>query len=196
MRGSWYTVIVIVVSLALTAGLMAVASWGRPIDALVRAAALLGYQAVFLAIVSSAYVRQLVRAFGRPFIKVHHIVSVTGLVLVTLHPVAVAVRASSLGVFVPRFESLRLFLQFGGSLAWYLLVVAALTAALRKPIGRFWRTIHVLNYVAFLLGTVHGIMMGTDLQYGVPRVVAVCMGVAIVGVLVQRRLARRKQRAR
>jgi hypothetical protein len=61
MRGKWFLTIVTVLTLALTAGLIAVQPWGAPIDVLIRATALLGYQAVFLAIVSSAYMRQMVR---------------------------------------------------------------------------------------------------------------------------------------
>ena len=193
MRGKWFLTIVTVLSLTLTAGLIAMQPWGAPIDVLIRATALLGYQAVFLAIFSSAYVRQMVRTFGRPFVQVHHVVSVAGLVLITLHPVAAAVRASSLSVFLPRFDSLLVFLQLGGRPAWYLLVIASLTAAFRRSIGRLWRTIHMLNYVAFLLGTVHALMIGTDFQHGVPRGVAICLALAVVGTFVHRRLARRRR---
>jgi sulfoxide reductase heme-binding subunit YedZ len=196
MRGKWLVMIIIVVAVALTGVLIAVQPQGAPIDVLIRAAALLGYEAVFLAAVSSAYIRQMVRTFGRPFVQVHHVVSVAGLVLMTLHPVAAAVRSSSLSVFLPRFDSLIVFLQLGGRPAWYLFVAAALTAALRKSVGQRWRTIHVLNYVAFLLVTVHALMIGTDFQHGIPRAVAICLALVVVGVWVHRRLARGRRRGR
>jgi sulfoxide reductase heme-binding subunit YedZ len=195
-RRMWLLGLIGILALALTVGLVALQPYGTPLDWLIRGAALLGYQAIFLAVLSSAYVRQMVRFFGRSFVKLHHALSVAGLVLITLHPVAAAVRASSPSVFLPRFDSLLVFLQLGGRLAWYLLVVASLTAALRKSIGRAWRTIHVLNYVAFLLGTVHALMIGTDFQHGVSRGVAICLALAVVGTFVHRRLARRRRRER
>ncbi len=102
----------------------------------VRVTALMGYFCVFGAIVTSAYLRQVVRWFGRPFIKVHHILSITGLVLVTIHPLTVAWRALSLSVFVPAVDSWYRFLALGGRPAWYLLIVGTLAAILRGTIGK------------------------------------------------------------
>ena len=59
----------IVLTLASTPGLYAVA----------RGAALVGYQFVFLAVLSSAFVKPLVRTYRKPFIRLHHWVSITGL---------------------------------------------------------------------------------------------------------------------
>jgi sulfoxide reductase heme-binding subunit YedZ len=50
-----------------------------PINWVIRIAALLGYFCIFGAIVTSAYLRQVARWFGRPFIKIHHILSIVGL---------------------------------------------------------------------------------------------------------------------
>ena len=85
-RRIWYLVLLGFVALTLVSGLIALQPYGTPLDRLVRGTAALGYLAIFLAIISSAYMRQLVRFFGRPFIQLHHILSVTGLVMVTLHP--------------------------------------------------------------------------------------------------------------
>jgi DMSO/TMAO reductase YedYZ heme-binding membrane subunit len=59
---------------------------------------------------------------------------------------------------LPRFDSLCIFLQQGGPPTLYLFVVASLAAALRKPIGKGRRAIHILSYLAFLLATVHTIL--------------------------------------
>ena len=77
---SWYLVLVGVVALIVVGGLISLRPYGRPLNWGIRGAALLGYLFIFFAIVSSAYMRRLVRIFGRPFIKVHHVASITGLV--------------------------------------------------------------------------------------------------------------------
>jgi len=194
-KGS-YLILVGVVVLILSIGPVALRSYGTPLNWVIRIAALAGYLAIFLAIISSAYMREMLRFFGRPFIKVHHILSVSGLILITLHPVMVAVDSLSLGVFAPRFDSWRIFLQLGGRPAWYLLVIASTTALLRKKIGRNWRTIHTLNYVAFWLGSVHAILIGTSFQSAVVRAVPVVLSLIIIAVFVQKRLQASRRRRR
>lgn len=188
----WYLAPVGIVAVLLTVAAEAPFRGGRPIDWLVRSAALLGYQMVFVSIISSAYVVPLARLFGRPFIKLHHIASLAGLVLITLHPIGVAYNAASARVFVPDVSSLRAFLALGGRPAWYLIAIAALVAALRKPIGPAWRVIHPLSYIAFLLTTIHGNLIGSNLQAVAPRVLSILMALAVVAVFMRRRLPRGK----
>ena len=165
-----------------------------PIRWVIRIAALLGYFCIFGAIVTSAYLRQMVKLFGRPFLKVHHTLSIAGLALVTIHPLAVAWQALSLGVFVPAVNSWYSFFSLGGRPAWYLLGVGALVAVLRGTIGKNWRLLHGLNYLAFWLATVHGIMIGTNVQNWVMRVVFGAMALGVLGVLVKKRLDLRRRR--
>jgi len=189
-RNTGYFALAGLVALVIVSGLISLQPYGSPITWITRGAALLGYLAIFLAIVSSAYLRQLVRFFGRPFVQVHHILSVTGLILITLHPLSVAWSSMSLRVLLPRFDSWRVFIQLGGRPAWYLIAAAALAAALRSVIGQRWRAIHLLNYAAFLLGTVHAILIGTDFQQPVIKAVAIIMAIVVVATLIQKRLQR------
>ena len=188
----WYLAPIGILALILTITVESLNLWGTPLNWAIRGMALLGYQSVFLAIVSSAYMRQLVRLFGRPFIQVHHVASVTGLIFIALHPLGVALNDGTISVFVPRFDSALAFLQLGGQLAWYVIVLAALVALLRRSVGQPWRVVHMLNYVAFLLATVHANLIGTNLQYIVTRAISMVMAVAILGVFAQKRLRRRR----
>lgn len=192
-RYMWYLVLLAVVALVLVSGLISLQPYGTPLNWFIRGAAILGYLSVFLAIVSSAYMRQLVRFFGRSFVQVHHILSVTGLVLLTLHPLGVALDSANLGVFLPRFDSWLVFLQLGGRPAWYLIGAAALAAVLRRTIGQNWRVVHLLNYVAFLLATAHAAMIGTSFQTPIARAVLVVMALVIVVVFIQKRIPKRKR---
>jgi sulfoxide reductase heme-binding subunit YedZ len=184
---TWYLVLIGIVALILVSGLISLRPRGTPLNWLIRGAALMGYLAVFLSVVSSAYMRQISRTFGRPFIKVHHVLSVTGLVLVTLHPLGAAIDAGNPRVFLPRFDSWVVFLELGGRPAWYLIAAASLAAVLRKTIGRNWRTVHLLNYVAFLLGTVHAVMIGPDFQHTIVKAVSVALALVIVVIFIQKR---------
>ena len=97
---TWYLILVGVVALILVSGLISLRPHGTPLHWLIRGAALMGYLAVFLSVLSSAYMRQLIRLFGRPFIKVHHILSVTGLVAL-IRPLALnAVSLLAVGVLL------------------------------------------------------------------------------------------------
>jgi sulfoxide reductase heme-binding subunit YedZ len=166
-----------------------------PIYWVIRTAALLGYACVFGAILSSAYMRQMVRWFGRPFVKVHHMLSITGLVLILIHPLAVAWNALDLAVFVPSTSSWFSFFALGGRPAWYLIGIASLVAAFRKRVGRNWKLFHYLNYLAFWLATVHGILIGTNVQGVAMRALFILLAVVVLGVLVQKRtgLLKRKK---
>ena len=168
---------------------------------LARGAALFGYSAVFLSILSSVYLRELVRFFGRSFVKVHHVASVAGLVLLVLHPVSVAINTSSAAVFVPRFDSLLVFFTLGGRLAWYLIGVAALAALFRTQFRNYWRTVHYLNYIAFFLASIHAALLGTTflgqgVQGIVLKTVLALLALTVVYVFVRKRRGRPSQRRR
>jgi hypothetical protein len=167
---------------------------GTPISWVIRVAALMGYFCIFGATVTSAYLRQVVRWFGRPFIKIHHILSIAGLSLVTIHPLAVAWQAIDPRVFVPAVDSWYAFFALGGRPAWYLLGIGALVAVLRGTIGKHWRLLHILNYLAFWLATVHGILIGTNVQNWPMRVVFGAMALIVLGVFVQKRARIRRHK--
>ena len=192
-RNTGYLVLVGCVALALVGSLVSMQPYGTPLNWFTRGAALLGYLAIFLSIISSSTMRQLVRFFGRPFVRVHHILSVTGLILITLHPLGVAWSSASLRVFLPRFGSWLAFLQWGGPPAWYLIHIGSLAAVRRQSISRNWRTVHLLNYAAFLLGTIHATLIGTDFQSTVAKAVAVALAIVVVALFIQKRFRGRKR---
>jgi len=187
-KNTQYLVLGGIVLLALVAGIVATQPRPSTLYWLIRGAALLGYLTLFLSILSSAYMVPLVRFFGRPFVKVHHVASITGLVAMMVHPLTLAWNSRTLSVFVPNFSSIRVFLTLAGRVVWPLAGIAALAAWLRKPIGKNWRVIHYLNYLAFWLVTAHAILIGTNFQPLVMRVIAVVLALATVAVLVKKRM--------
>lgn len=190
----WYLAVIGAAVLALVIVFEIIRPDDDPLSWVIRSAALLGYFCVFAAIASSAYMRRMTQFFGKPFLKVHHIVSITGLALITIHPLGVAWRALSLRVFIPDVSSWYRFLLLGGRPSWFLIVIAALVAVLRKPIGKNWKWLHYLNYLAFWLATAHGILIGSNVQNMPMRVLFVVLGLIVLGVMVKKRFLSRINR--
>ncbi len=168
----------IVLSLARTPGLYGVA----------RGAALVGYQFVFLAVLSSAFTRPLVRAYRKPFIRLHHWVSITGLALLVLHPILLVIVLKSTAVLTAAYTSGEFF-RYAGSPALIAFFLAAIAAVLRTRMNTVWRYIHWLNYVALLLGTAHAVLLGTSVAL-LPwlRWVLVLLAACGVAVYISRRV--------
>jgi methionine sulfoxide reductase heme-binding subunit len=76
-----------------------------------------------------------------------------------------------------------------GTLATDLLLAVLVTSALRNRIGyRAWRMVHWTAYAAWVLGTVHGLGIGTDTSYRPARVVYLACAVAVAGTVLGRTL--------
>jgi DMSO/TMAO reductase YedYZ heme-binding membrane subunit len=110
------------------------------------------------------FLKELVRAFGKPFLSIHHTFAAVGLALITLHPVLFAVESSSAYVFVPTFSSWFLFWAFGGQVALPMLYVAFAAALLRRKAVTHWRPFHMLIYVALFFGIVHANLLGQSFR--------------------------------
>lgn len=192
-KNTWVLLVSGVAALVLVAGVVSIDSLDLPINAVVRGAALLGYLMVFLSALSSNYMRELTKFFGRPFPKVHHVVTVTALVALAAHAISVAWRSGTLAVFIPQFSSAYAFFSLGGRVAFWLIAITSLTAFFRASIGKNWKTIHWLNYVALILGTIHAQFIGPNVQHWAVRIFIALMATVAIVVFV---LKRRQERSR
>jgi sulfoxide reductase heme-binding subunit YedZ len=157
---------------------------------LARAAALFAYGTLFVAILSHEYMREMRKLFGKSFLNVHHILAVTGLVLVVMHPVLMAISLRDPTQFVPRFDSLRTFLTLGGRPALYLILIATLAAVARRRLKDTWKVIHWLTYLAFVLVFAHSWLLGGNVSTSILRFVWPLMLVTVVVVFLRKRLVR------
>ncbi len=129
---------------------------------LVRLSALAGFTSLFLSTVLSAFTREIYQIFSRPFMGVHHIFAAAGMILITVHPLTLAILSMDVTVFFPVFSSLEAFLSLGGRAAIYLFYFALAAAFARRAVPKYWRFVHGLVYVGLVLAYIHGLMIGTD----------------------------------
>jgi DMSO/TMAO reductase YedYZ heme-binding membrane subunit len=195
-RRTWLLVVIGIAALVIVGGLVALRPGIKPLTWAIRTSALLGYLCVFVAALSSIYLRELVRWFGRPFVKTHHVVTVTGLVLMTLHPLGVALNFGSLRVFVQMANDVVDFLRWGGRWAWYLIGIASLVALYRTRLRKQWRPIHWLNYLAFLLISTHAALLGTDFTPVPMKVIPIVLSLALIVIFILKRLQTSRARKR
>jgi predicted ferric reductase len=150
---------------------------------LARGAALVGYLFVALAVISSAYIRPLVKRYRKPFVSLHHWVSITGLVLLVIHPLLLVIVNGSIDVLLMAYRSWDNLLTYGGSTALLMLLIAALMATKGGRQNRFWRYVHWLTYLVLILGTVHAVRLGTSVAT-LPALRIVLILIAIAGAVV------------
>ncbi len=195
VRSLWWVAIVHLIVLALAALLVLQQPAGGALYVGLRLAALVGLGLIFASCWSSLFVRELTKALGRPFVRAHHVLSIAGLVLATLHPLAVAIQRASAAALLPRFSSWNGFLLRLGPIVWLLLMTGLVSALLRNK-WKGWRWLHWANYLAFFAAVYHATRLGSDVQGTGVRVVLVLMAVSLVVAFVWKRLRLRRKPAR
>jgi predicted ferric reductase len=128
--------------------------------------ALNGYVALSIAAILTPFIKEVTLFFKKSFIKVHHYFAAAGLLLITLHPISVAILFMNPRILLPNFESLSNFFFYGGSIALISIYTAFGAVLLRRKVVPYWRYFHALMYVALFFGVVHANMWGFDFENG------------------------------
>ena len=158
-----------------------------------RISGLAGIASLFIAILLSLLVRQSKQIFGVTYLKVHHFFSITGLIFISLHPIIMAIDFGTSRIFIPNFSSWNAFLVNAGRPALYLIYIATIAAIMRRNIGKYWRYIHWLLYIAFILGAIHGILSGSDLRNPALYVLYLAMIITVMIVFLYKRILTAKK---
>jgi predicted ferric reductase len=153
--------LILLISLAISA-LAFFIEFVNVFDFSVRLFALNGFLALSVATVTTAFLREITLFLKKPFLRIHHYFAAAGLVLITLHPIALAIQTASAAVFLPNLESPYLFLFYGGRQALIIIYIALAAVLIRKKIFAYWRTFHALMYVALFFGIIHANFSGSD----------------------------------
>ena len=134
----------------------------NPYNLSVRLFALNGFIALSIATILTAFLKEVTLFFKKPFTRIHHYFAAVGLVLITLHPLVLAIQMANPAVFLPNLNSIYMFLFFGGRQALIIIYIAVVAVLLRRKIMAYWRPFHGLMYVALFFGIVHADLSGTD----------------------------------
>lgn len=159
---------------------------GEPLRMIARFAATFGYLTIFLSILSSEYMARMRKISGLPFLKAHHNLARIGILLIIIHPLALALEAQDFTIFLPVFYPIETFLALGGRTALYLFLLAAGIALYRKKYKN-WKKVHYISYLAFLLVSAHALLIGSDFKVEIMRILALVMAVTVVGVFIHKR---------
>ena len=104
-------------------------------DASIRLLALNGYIALSVAAILTPFIKEVTLFFKKSFIKVHHYFAAAGLLMITLHPIAVAILFVNPSILLPNFESLSTFFFYGGSVALIAIYTAFGAVFTKKSCG-------------------------------------------------------------
>ncbi|TFF88922.1 MAG: hypothetical protein EU550_00290 [Promethearchaeota archaeon] len=166
-------------------------------DYFVRLGVLLGFTSLFLASVTAPFMKELYQLFGKPFVKIHHVFSIVGLVLITSHPIAYAIQTTDITVFIPDFTSWQAFWDLAGRPALYIFYVAVLATIIRTYLpSKLWRGLHGLNYIALIFAYFHGVLIGHDFQNLFIMILFTGMFITILEVLIYRRYQKYKLKSK
>lgn len=156
-----------------------------------RVVALIAYLTAFVTILGVLFNKELIKYFGRKFIDVHHVVSVGALALMVLHPLMTLVAGYPLSILLPDFTTLFNAFARTGPIALLLFAAASLFALLRASLKSSWRELHWLVYLGFIVASVHGSLLGANLQGTVARIVVALFALGIVVIYVVKRMPRK-----
>ncbi len=187
------TIIIFAVAVSLIAFSFA---YSNPIGFSVRIFALTGFISLSTATIMTPFLKEITLLFKKPFIRIHHYFAIAGLILITLHPVTLAIQYMNPAVFIPNLNSLYLFLFFGGRQALIIIYIAIAAVLLRRKIVAYWRIFHALMYVALFFGIIHATLSGTDFQNPIILLVYYVLFAAAIGAFIIKRvqLYRMKQK--
>ena len=136
-------------------------------DLLERLFAIIGIITLFIASMMTPFQRQLYKIFDQSFTKIHHFFSISGLVIITLHPIIIAINSIDLTVFLPDFQN---FWATAGRPSLVIFYITFATALFRNKsvLPKYWKYIHWFNYLALTLGVIHANLIGTDVMTSFP----------------------------
>ncbi len=136
---------------------------GDPIVMVRRFAGTFGYLTIFLAIVTSEYIFKMRKISGLPFINAHHNLARTGILLILIYPLTFIIQGRGIQIFFTNFFPCKPFHRFCRS-SDSLSVSPCCWHCIIQGKYRNWLKIHYLNYLAFLLVTLHALMLGDDFE--------------------------------
>jgi predicted ferric reductase len=153
----------------------------------IRATGLVGFASLFVSVIMSNFFEEYKEKNKKNLLS-HHLFSIIGIVLITLHPVILAINKADIGVFLPKFDSWNVFWELGGRPSLILLYIGFVSGFLYKIYKKSWRALHMIVYISLFIGLVHAILIGTDFQNPYIAFIFVLLFLIMIFVLIDKRL--------
>jgi len=166
---------------------------GEPLYTILRIAGLWGFLSLSCSVIMNLFKPELRNLLGKPFLSVHHLFAVTGLLLITLHPIMFLLLSADPSALFPDLSSPYLFFINGGRVALIIIYAAFFAGLFRIKIGTRWKIIHQLVYPALLLAIIHANLIGSTFQNPVIRVIYNGLAIAIIITSILRMFRHRRK---
>jgi predicted ferric reductase len=153
----------------------------------IRLTALIGFFSLFISVIMSDFFEEF-REDGEKNLTLHHFFGLLGIILITLHPVILAVYKSDISVFLPKFNSWNVFWELAGRPSLIILYIGFIGGFLLKTYKKFWRVLHMLVYISLFFGLIHGYLIGTDFQNPFITALFIIMFLISIFILINKRL--------
>ncbi len=156
-------------------------------QSVIRLTGLIGFASLFISVIMSNFFEEY-KEKNKKNLLFHHIFSIVGIIMITLHPIIYAIYMSDIGVFLPKFDSWGVFWELAGRPSLILLYIGFVSGFLLKIYKKSWRAFHMIVYVALFFGFVHAILLGTDFKNPYITFIFVILFLIMVYVLIDKRL--------
>lgn len=181
-------IILLICPYILVFGIIMNANPGDVSNTSLRFCGLFGFLSLSLGAIMNLLRKEIRTTLGQPFIRVHHVFVITGIILITIHPVIFAFSLGDFTVFIPKTSSILAFFTNGGRVAIILIYVGFLAAVFRSALKGRWIQIHRIMYLALILGIIHANLLGQDFSDPVIKILynAIAGIVIITGIIKMR----------
>jgi len=165
---------------------------GDILNSSIRLSGLIGFLSLSLGVIMNLLKKEIKSILGQPFITIHHVFVLSGLVLITIHPLLIAISFADFSVFIPDTSSAYVFLMNGGRFAILLIYLGFFAAVFRSVLRGRWVLIHRIIYLALILGIIHANLLGEDLYYPLIQILLDALaGIVIITGIIKLRFRHR-----
>ena len=157
----------------------------------IRITGLVGFASLFVSVIFSDFFIE-IDENGKKKLLYHHLFSIIGIVLITIHPLLLAIDKANLAVFIPKLHSWMSFWKLAGRPALILLYVGFVSGFLIRLYKKSYKLVHVIVYIALFFGLVHGFLIGTDFRNPFVTIVFVLLFLIAIYIFIDKRLYQMK----
>lgn len=158
----------------------------------IRVTGLLGLASLFISVIFSDFFIEIDENKKKKLLY-HHLFSIMGIILITLHPFLLAIDKADFGVFLPKFDSWTVFWELAGRPSLILLYIGFVSGVLIRLYNKSYKMVHIIVYIALLFGLVHGYLIGTDFQNPFVTIVFALLFLIAMYIFIHKRRYRMKK---